>query len=85
MWKLKYFEKALKISMEIGDRYGEAEVYSHLGTLSLSLRKYRNSKTCYDKALAVLSEIGSKPLEAEVYRYLGCLLQSLSDNVKAKE
>ena len=49
----EYQEKALAITIEIGDKYGEAAIYGNLGTLFQSLAEYDKSRKYQEKALAI--------------------------------
>ena len=73
----EYHEKALAISIEIGDRNGEATSYGNLGTLFQSLGQYDKAREYQEKALAIRIEIGDRDGEATSYGNLGTLFQSL--------
>ena len=81
----EYYEKALAISMEIGNRAGEATSYGNLGNVFLSLGEYVKAKEYYEKALAISIEIGDRSKEGTCYRNLGTVFHSLGEYVKAKE
>ena len=55
----EYYEKALAISKEIGDRQGEATVYGNLGNRSRDLGEYGKAKGYYSRALAISKKIGN--------------------------
>ena len=63
----EYYEKALAISMEIGDRAGEGTWYGNLGTVFCSLGEYVKAKEYYEKALAISMEIGDRAGEGAWY------------------
>ena len=79
----EYHEKALAISIEIGDRNGEATSYGNLGTLFQSLGQYDKAREYQEKALAIKIEIGDRNGEATSYRNLTCLFLSLGMYAKA--
>ena len=81
----EYYEKALAISMEIGDKQGEGTWYGNLGTVFQSLGEYVKAKEYYEKALAISMEIGDREGEGRWYGNLGTVFQSLGEYVKAKE
>ena len=61
----EYYEKALAISTEIGDKPREAELCLLLTSVFVHLNDYRQSKLYCDKALAIIMESGKKNTEAE--------------------
>ena len=67
----EYYEKALAISTEIGDRAGEGRCYGNLGNVFHSLGEYVKAKEYYEKALAISTEIGDR---AEEIWYGGAVL-----------
>ena len=56
----EYHEKALAISVEIGDREGEGTRYGNLGTVFQSLGEYVKAREYHEKALAISVEIGDR-------------------------
>ena len=46
----EYYEKALAIAIEIGDRNGEGTRYGNLGVVFQSLGEYQKAKKYYEKA-----------------------------------
>ena len=81
----EYYEKALPILIEIGDRRGEAEAYNNLGAVLLSLGECQRAEEYYEKALSINIEIGDRQGEAKTHRSFGRLLMSLGECQKAKE
>ena len=81
----EYYEKALAISTEIGDRAGEGTWYGNLGNVFCSLGEYVKAKEYYEKALAISTEIGDRAGEGTWYGNLGNVFHSLGEYVKAKE
>ena len=82
----EYYEKALVITIEIGERQGEATAYANLGAVFLYLAKYDKAKEYYEKALVITIEIGDRNGESSIYNWLGDLsLVSLADYNKARE
>ena len=80
----EYHEKALAISMEIGDRQGEGVEYGNLGGVFHSLGEYKKAKEYLEKALAITMEIGDRNGEGAAYGNLGTVFHSLGDYKKAK-
>lgn len=56
----EYYEKALSIATEIGDKEVEALCYRNLGTVNFFLRKCVEAKEHTEKALAIRIEIGDR-------------------------
>jgi len=81
----EYFEKALAIRKEIGDKQREASDLSKLGTVFCSLGNYDKAKEYHKKALAIREEIGDRKGEAADCGNLGTLFYSLGEYDKAKE
>ena len=81
----EYHEKALAISVEMGDRAGVAAYYGSIGTVLQSLGEYHKANEYYEKALAIKMEIGDREGVAGNYGNLGTVLQSLGEYHKAIE
>ncbi|CAH3108245.1 unnamed protein product [Pocillopora meandrina] len=81
----EYFEKALVITIEIGDRGGEASCYGNLGTVFLSVGQYDKAEEYLQKALVITTEIGDRGGEATNYGNLGTVFKSLGQYDKAEK
>ena len=81
----EYYEKALAISTDIGDRAGEGTWYGNLGNVFRLLGEYVKAKEYYEKALAISTDIGDREGEGKWYGNLGNVFGSLGEYVKAKE
>ncbi|PFX14118.1 Tetratricopeptide repeat protein 28 [Stylophora pistillata] len=77
-------EKALAISIEIGDRNEEGRSYRNLGTLFQSLGQYDKAREYAEKALAISIEIGNRGGEGKDNGNLGTLFHLLGQYDKAK-
>ena len=73
----KYLVQALAIAKEIGDKHGEAAVYSNFGRISHHLHDYEKAQEYHKKALAIYEEIGGRDGEVVEYASLGVCFQSL--------
>ena len=69
--------QALAIAKEIGDKRGEAVVYSNFGRISHRLHDYEKAQKYQKKALAICEEIGDRDGEVVEYATLGVCFQSL--------
>ena len=81
----EYLEKALAISKEIGDRYGEGTCYKELGNVFLGLHEFDKAKEYLEEAVAIIKEIGDRNGEGTCYRELGNVFQAFGEYGKAKE
>ena len=81
----EYVEKALAITIKIGDRRGEASCYGNLGTVFLSVGQYDKAEEYLQKALVITTEIGDREGEATNYGNLGTVFRSLGQYDKAEE
>ena len=80
---IKYYEKRLKIAMEIGDPGGEGRAYGNLGIAYCSLGDYRKAIEYLKKSLKIAMEIGDRGGEGTDYGNLGIAYCSLGDYRKA--
>ena len=81
----QYYERALAINMEIGDRAGVATDYSNLGNALQSHGEYHKAKEFSEKALAINKEIGDRAGVATNYSNLGTVLEPLGEYHKARQ
>jgi tetratricopeptide (TPR) repeat protein len=68
---LKYFEQALVIAREIGDRRGEGIHLGNLGSAYITLEQVENAIEYYEQALVIAKEIGDKRNEGNWLGNLG--------------
>ena len=57
---LEYFQRALKLSIEIGHKRNQSFHLSNLGLIYEHMNDYARSMEHYDEALAIARELGSK-------------------------
>jgi tetratricopeptide (TPR) repeat protein len=74
---VKYQEKSLKICQEIGDKQGEANCYTKLGTDYNRLGDYQKDKEYQGKSLRICQEISYREGEANCYTNLGKAFHNL--------
>ena len=79
-----YFQKALAVSKETGDKRGEAGAYGNLGTVFQSIGDSKKAREYLEKALTISKEIGNRYSEASVYGNLGTVFQSLGEYTEAE-
>ena len=73
------------MTIETGDRNGEASAYGNLGIVFHSFDEYAKAKEHLERALALTKEIGDRNGEASAYGNPGTLFQSVGDYGKAQE
>jgi tetratricopeptide (TPR) repeat protein len=69
----KYYEEALKICREIGDKEGEATQLGNIGTIYLAKGDYKNVLNYSSEALKIDREIGNKQGEAGDLGFIGII------------
>ena len=79
------YEKATKITKEMGDRKHEAYYDEEIGIMSYCLGEYHKAKEYLEKALAIRIQIGDKEGEASSYGNLGAVFLSIGEYDNAKE
>ncbi len=82
---IEYFEKALKIAQEIGDRQSEENNLGNLGSAYRNLGEYQKVFSFYEQALIISKEIGDRQNEARHTKNLGNAYNGLGDYYKAIE
>ena len=80
----EYYEKALMISREIGDRANEGAWYGSLGNVFYSLGEYVKGKEYFEEALAISVEIGDRSGQATRYLSLAGAFCYLGEYRKSK-
>ena len=81
----EYFEKALAIKIQIGDKQGEATLYGSLGAVFQALGEYDKAIEYLEKAFPIRIQIGDKQGIARNYGSLGNVFISRGKYDKAKE
>ena len=79
------YEKANKITKEMGDKKSEAYTNEALGIISYNFCDYRKANEYLKKALAIRIQIGDKKGAAADYGNLGTVFQSVGEYDKARE
>jgi len=80
-----YYEQALAIAREIGDRRGEGNHLGNLGAAYFALGDARRAIGYYEQALAIAREIGDKRGEGNHLGNLGLAYAALGDTRRAIE
>ena len=73
------------ITIEIGDKEGEASDYGNLGTVFLSVGQYTKAEEYVQRALTIYEEIGDKRSVEASYLNPGKLCREFQLNAKSQE
>ena len=82
---IEYYEQALDIAREIGDRRGEGADLGNLGNAYSDLGEARKAIEYYEQALAIAREIGDRRGEGDDLGNLGSAYADLGEARKAIE
>jgi len=74
-----YYEQALRIKREIGDRQGESSTLLNLGLASANLGCYGEARRYYERSLQICREIGHRWIESFTLSSLGQLFHHLGN------
>jgi tetratricopeptide (TPR) repeat protein len=74
---LDYYEQALVIRREVGDRSGEGTTLNDLGLLYRNLGKMQDTLDYYEQALVISREVGNRSGEGTTLNNLGLLYSNL--------
>ena len=82
---MEFFQLALRIEKDIGNKDGEGDVCNNLGTAYKSLKDFKKAIEFYQLALKLTKDTRNKNKEGTTYNSLGSVYESLSDFKKAIE
>ena len=82
---LEYFQQALAISREVGDRAGVGITLNNIGVVYESLGQYPKALEYYQQALAIRKEIGDRNGEGTTLNNIGLVYSRLGKYSKALE
>jgi tetratricopeptide (TPR) repeat protein len=82
---IEYYEKALRIAQEIGDRRGEGIRLGNMGNAYLDLGELKKAIEYYKQALKIDKEIGDRRGESADLRNMGNTYRDLGERKKAIE
>nr|MDZ8020665.1 tetratricopeptide repeat protein [Nostoc sp. SerVER01] len=80
-----YYQQALEIKIEFGDRYICASTYHQLGRVAEELRQYDQARDYYQQALEIFIEFGDRYSCARTYHNLGYVAQELRQYDQARD
>ncbi|MBD2614558.1 tetratricopeptide repeat protein [Nostoc punctiforme FACHB-252] len=80
-----YYQQALEIKIEFGDRYSCASTYHQLGRVAEELRQYDQARDYYQQALEIKIEFGDRYSCASTYHQLGRVAEELRQYDQARD
>ncbi|MDJ0798020.1 MAG: tetratricopeptide repeat protein [Calothrix sp. MO_167.B12] len=80
-----YYQQALEINIEYGDKYNCASTYHQLGYVAQELGEYHQARDYYQQALEINIEYGDKYNCASTYHQLGMVAQELGEYHQARD
>ena len=80
---LRFFHRALRLSIEANDKTGEMFQFTNLGGAYQSLSRYDEAITCLDQAVALSREMKNQMAEAAALNTLGIAYRHLNQWEKA--
>jgi tetratricopeptide (TPR) repeat protein len=82
---ISYYQQALAIGREIGDRRGEGNALGNLGLGFYTLGQVKKAIKYYEQALAISREISDRRTEGTDLANLGLAHESLGDVEQARQ
>jgi len=80
-----FYQQALAIYIEFGDRYEQAGTYHQLGYVAQEMREYAQARDFYQQALTIKIEFGDRYSQASTYHQLGRVAQELREYAQARD
>jgi tetratricopeptide (TPR) repeat protein len=80
-----YYQQALQIAIEFGDRYEQARTYHNLGNVAQGQQQYKEAHDYYQKALQLFIEFDDYPSQATTYYQLGSIAQEEQQSKEAHD
>jgi CHAT domain-containing protein/Tfp pilus assembly protein PilF len=82
---LELLQKALFIYQEIGDRFGQGNTLTNIGTVYYSLGKADEAIHYWQQSLPIARQVGDRPVEQKVLANLGAVYNDRNEYAKAIE
>jgi tetratricopeptide (TPR) repeat protein len=79
-----FYQQALSIKIEFGDRFSQASTYHQLGRVAEEMREYAQARDFYQQALSIKIEFGDRFSQALTYHGLGTLAEAQEDYTEAR-
>ncbi len=80
---ISYYQEALDIAQQLGDRANERQVLGALGSITLGKNWYEKAVGYYQQALSIDQQTGDRQAESQALRGLGDAYLGLNDYQKA--
>jgi tetratricopeptide (TPR) repeat protein/nucleoside-triphosphatase THEP1 len=80
-----FYQQALSIKIEFGDRYEQAGTYHELGIVAQEMREYAQARDFYQQALSIYIEFGDRYEQAGTYHQLGYVAQEMREYAQARD
>jgi tetratricopeptide (TPR) repeat protein len=80
-----YFQQAIDLSGEIGDKRSEAEALFNLGDVYFDLREFEQARLLFEKSLNLKTQIEDRRNSASNYHMLGYVAQKLREYGEARQ
>ncbi|MGB3419312.1 MAG: tetratricopeptide repeat protein [Dolichospermum sp.] len=80
-----FYQLALSIFIEFGDRYEQAGTYHNLGIVAQEMREYAQARDFYQQALAIKIKFGDRYSQANTYHQLGYVAQKMREYAQARD
>jgi CHAT domain-containing protein len=82
---LKYYEQALVIKKQVGDKAGEGTILNNIGLAYHNLGQYPQALKYYSLALVIHKEVGNKVMEGKTLNNIGSVYNSLGQYTDAEK
>jgi tetratricopeptide (TPR) repeat protein len=79
-----YYQQALEIFIEYGDRFSQASTLHQLGIVAQELREWEQARSYYRQALEILIEYGDRYGQANPLHELGRVAEGVGELSQAK-
>ena len=76
---IEFYQQALSIMKEVGNKDSEGDLYMNLGCAYRTLGDFKTAIKFQQQALSIMKEVGNKDSEGSVYTNLGTAYYSLGD------
>jgi tetratricopeptide (TPR) repeat protein len=80
-----FYQQALAIKIEFGDRYEQAGTYHQLGYVAQEMREYAQARDFYQLALSIFIEFGDRYSQAGTYHQLGYVAEKMREYAQARD
>ncbi|MFN4877457.1 MAG: tetratricopeptide repeat protein [Aphanizomenon sp.] len=80
-----FYQQALSIKIEFGDRFSQASTYHELGIVAQEMREYAQARDFYQQALSIYIEFGDRYEQAGTYHQLGYVAQEMREYAQARD